>query len=123
MIRCCHAITDYSGDLACFDFLEHTQSAWQSDDNPFGQQHLMVNAELIILKYMFRAKWLIGAVWEEVGGVFQTVGGATASPAVVIAHVRAQTCLVRHRNVFPIWVNDQLRVVSRDVGAVAISVK
>jgi hypothetical protein len=54
------------------------------------QRHLLIDAELVVLENVLGTQGLIASIRQAFGCIFQSVGSATASPAIEITHVGAQ---------------------------------
>src|ERR1035437_6941805 len=59
-----------------------------------GKVDLVIGAELIVFEDVFGGQDLISAIGIAVRGVYETIGVLPAGPAIIVAHVGAQTGLV-----------------------------
>src|SRR5450759_5736856 len=88
-----------------------------------GKGDLVIGAELIVLENVFGGQNLISAIGIAVRGVFETIGILSAGPAIIVAHVGAQTSLVHHGNFLGIGIQRHFAVVCIDVSTMAMSVE
>ena len=88
-----------------------------------GKSDLIIGAELIIAEYVFGGQKLISAIGIAVRRILETIGVMPAGPAIIVAHVGAQTGLVLDGNLLDSGMQRHFAVVCIDVGAMAIGIE
>src|SRR3990167_7448405 len=88
-----------------------------------GERDLVVGAELVIAEDVLGGQRLIRAVGIAARHILEAIGIVAASPAIIVAHVGAQTYLVPDGNSSGIGVQGTLAVIRIDIRTIAVTIE